>query len=92
MIRKHLKYCYRAASDCGIAVHAQKRMRELGITYQHSTPQSIADSFWFWNCENIPEILPKYIQDLEIENPMDFIGWGLSKENAIAIINYKKES
>jgi len=42
--------------------HAQVVMKELGITYQHSTPQSIGDQFWFWNCENIPEKLPDYIE------------------------------
>jgi hypothetical protein len=53
-------------------------MKSLGITYQHVTGQSMADEVWFWNCENVPELLPPYITKLKI-NPHDVIGYGLSK-------------
>lgn len=87
---KHLCFWYRSAFDRGENRHAQEVMKELGITYQHSTPQSISTSFWFWNCENIPEKLPEYITELKIDNVMEYIGWGLSKEEALAIKNYRK--
>jgi hypothetical protein len=70
-----------AGMDCGEARHAQTVMKELGITYQHATPQSIADQWWFWNCDNIPKNLPKYLTELNL-NPMDCIGNGLSEEEA----------
>jgi hypothetical protein len=67
--------------------HPQEIMKRLGITYQHATPQSISDQWWFWNCENMPEELPPYLE-LTDWNPMEMIGWGLSKENAEAIRDY----
>jgi len=87
---KHLKFSYETAQiDCGEMRHAQTVMKELGITYQMSTPQSMSDSFWFWNCENIPEKLPKYLNYLNIEDPMEWVGWGISEEDAIRIKNCK---
>lgn len=70
--------------------HPQKAMRELGITYQHATPQSIADQWWFWNCENIPNNLPPFLYELTAD-PMECIGWGLNEEMAVAIRDYEKE-
>ena len=67
--------------------HAQTIMKELGINYQHSTPQTMGDQWWFWNCENVPEILPAYITPLELD-PMECIGYGLSEEDAIKIKSY----
>lgn len=69
--------------------HPQRVMQELGITYQHATPQSIADQWWFWNCENIPEPLPPYLSVIENLNPMEMIGFGLSQEQAESIRDYK---
>lgn len=62
-------------------------MKELKITYTHSTPQSMGNAFLFWNCENIPYKLPEYIKELNID-PMKFIGYGLSIEEAVEINNY----
>lgn len=85
----HLRYSYlRAFFDCGENRYAPEVMHELGITYQHSTPQSLGDQFWFWNCENVPDKLPKYLTELDID-PMECIGFGLSKEDAEKICNYK---
>jgi hypothetical protein len=67
--------------------HPQTVMKELGITYQHSTPQSMGDQWWFWNCENLPEILPKYLTEMK-NDPMECIGYGLSKETAERIRDY----
>jgi hypothetical protein len=78
-----------AQLDCGEQRHAQVVMRELGITYQHGTPQSLGDQYWFWNCENIPEKLPKFITELDID-PMEYIGFGLSEKEAEKIRDYKR--
>lgn len=40
--------------------HAQICMRDLGITYELAVPQSISDSWWFFNCENVPAVLPPW--------------------------------
>lgn len=78
----HLRYCTMAAGfGCGEDRHPQTVMRELGITYQHATPQSMADQWWFWNCENVPAELPKYLTPLDL-NPLEQVGWGLSQEDA----------
>ena len=65
----------------------QSVMEKLNITYQHATPQSIGDQWWFWNCENIPDTLPPYLYILDAD-PMEMIGFGLSKDNAIKIRDY----
>lgn len=78
----HLNYDMMTAGiNCGENRHAQTVMKELGITYQHATPQSMADSWWFWNCENVPAEMPKYLTELKV-NPHDAIGYGLSKQLA----------
>ncbi len=71
--------------------HPQEVMRRLGIVYQHATPQSISDSWWFWNCENIPTDLPSFIRELKVD-PMDYIGHGLSLETAERINDYEEKS
>jgi len=83
---KHLRFDMRGAYEAGKHAHPQKTMKDLGITYQHATPQSIADCWIFWNCDNIPETLPSYIEEAEID-PMDFVGFGLSEEMATSIKN-----
>lgn len=86
----HLRYDYTAAAfECKENRHAQLVMKELGITYQLSTPQSMGDQFWFWNCENIPEKLPVYLTELKVEDPFKMVGYGISKEDAQNIIDYK---
>lgn len=78
----HLRYDLMTAGiDCNENRHAQVVMRELGITYQHATPQSIGDQWWFWNCKNVPQSLPKYLTVLQVK-PEDAIGYGLSPEDA----------
>lgn len=69
--------------------HAQAVMKELGITYQHATPQSMGDQWWFWNCENVPDDIPGFLTELELD-PMECIGYGLSKEIAEKIRDYNK--
>ena len=61
--------------------HAQNVMKRLGIRYQHATPQSLGDQWWFWNCTNVPDPLPDCLSLLKVK-PHDVIGYGLSKEDA----------
>ena len=67
--------------------HAERYMERLGITYQQATPQSIIDCWFFWNCENIPDDLPEELSYLEVD-AIDYIGYGLSKEEADIINTY----
>lgn len=80
----HLKYCLMTANMGGEMRHAQEVLKELGVTYQHATPQSLYDSWWFWNCQNVPDKLPKYLTELTVK-PHDAIGYGLDKQTADAI-------
>jgi hypothetical protein len=64
-----------------IECHAQEYMRSIGITYEHATPQSIADCWWFWSCSNVPDPLPAALKILKV-TPRDAIGYGLSTEDA----------
>ena len=80
----HLRYNFRDSPQG----HPQKVMKELGIVYQDCTPQSMGDQWWFWNCQNIPYPLPKYLEVADLD-PMKCIGYGLSKEDAEKIINWK---
>lgn len=73
---KHLRFDMRGAYEAGKHAHPQKTMKDLGITYQHATPQSIADCWIFWNCENYPDDLPDYFDEMK-EDPMEWIGFGL---------------
>ena len=68
-------------------MHPQKAMSAMGITYQHATPQSMGGQWWFWNCENIPEVLPPFLTVLDLQ-PMKCVGFGLSLENAKMIDEY----
>ena len=72
--------------DCYIGYkneHPEDTMKRFGITYQQATPQSVASQWIFWNCENIPNPLPEFI-DVWDKNPKDY----LSKEDADKINNY----
>lgn len=78
----HLRFdMMEAGLGCNENRHPQVVMKELGITYQHATPQSMGDQWWFWNCEDIPDPLPSYLTKLDMK-AVDAIGWGLSKELA----------
>lgn len=77
----HLRYdCY-GAVESKESRHPQVVMRELGITYQHATPQSMVDQWWFWNCKGMPVNMPQFLTPLNL-NPHGQIGFGLSKEDA----------
>jgi hypothetical protein len=81
----HLRFdCY-GAWDAGVKDHPQAVMKQLGITYQHATPQTIADQWWFWNCHGIPDPLPPYLSELKIK-PHKAIGHGLDAKLAREIV------
>ncbi len=86
----HLRFCMNRAYSSSVKCHPQKAIRDLGITYQHSVPQSMSDSWEFWNCENVPTDLPDYLRVVDWD-PMERIGWGLSEEAAVAIRDYSPE-
>ena len=84
-MKAHLRYDMIGAHHVGVSSHPQKVMGALGIKYQHATPQTLGDQWWFWNCEFPPEFtLPKYLAVLNVD-PLDCVGWGLSAEKAQAI-------
>ena len=86
----HLRFdCIWSAYNHVEQDHPQKVMKDLGIIYTHSTPQSISDSWWFWNCENVPDPLPPFLRILDIDDPKEAIGWGLSEEESEEIIKYQ---
>ena len=79
--KAHLKFCFRTAYEASEKRDAKIVMKDLAITYSHDTPQSIGDQYWFWNCENIPSPLPKYLEVLDID-PLDAVGFGLTEKEA----------
>lgn len=66
--------------------HAQLIMRDLGITYQLAVPQSMADCWWFFNCENVPESLPEYVYIRDFGDLGRLVGRGLSDKNVDALL------
>jgi len=85
----NLRYCMMTAEICHNETrHPQQVMRDLGITYQHAVPQSISDSWEFWNCKNVID-LPSYLTPFDMD-PMCRIGRGLSQEDAEKIRDYKR--
>ena len=84
---KHISYCMYSANDV-TSGHPMEVMKGLGITYQQATPQSMLDSWLFWNCSNIPEPLPEYLLPIDAD-PMEYVGWGLSQQEAEKIRDYK---
>ena len=50
-------------------LHPQDVMKKLGITYTVAVPQSIADMWQFWGCENVPENLHGFLKVVDYRNP-----------------------
>lgn len=80
----HLRYCLQDADSAGEHRHPSTVLREMGITYQLATPQSVIDQWLFWNCVNIPSKLLPYIAEFDA-NPMDYVGKGLTEVEALRI-------
>ena len=57
----HLRY--KMQSRSAPPSHPQTAMKLLGITYRKGVPQSIADQWWFLDCENVPDSLPDYLSE-----------------------------
>lgn len=75
----------------GVNEHAQKVMKKLGITYSLAVPQSLGDSWWFFNCKNIPNPLPKYLKVLTVDYHK-CVGYGLAEEDVEMLDNEEKVS
>lgn len=58
----HLMFSEHAAEKAGIKGCPRQVLKDLGITFSHSTRQTLYDQYWFWNCRNIPEKLPDYLR------------------------------
>jgi hypothetical protein len=63
-------------------------MKELGIDYMYAVPQSnFGIHCWhFWGCSNVPDKLPLYLSEINAL-PIDYIGWGLSKDDALNLMS-----
>ena len=80
-MKRNIVFCELAASAVGENRHPQIVMRDLGVSWLLSTPQSISNQWWFWCCNGLPEPLPEYLRDLKIE-PREAVGYGLSAADA----------
>jgi hypothetical protein len=62
----NLIYRTQGALEAGQEKHPVKVIKGFGITYQEAQPQPIADQWLFINCENIPDALPGYIENIKL--------------------------
>lgn len=65
---KHLRYDCTGAAYSGEMRSPQIVMSELGITYEKSIPQSMADQWWLFNCQHGE--LPSYITEMKCDGRM----------------------
>lgn len=89
-MKRHIVFCEQAAYEAGLKGHAQIVMRDLGASWLLSTPKSIADQWWFWCREGLPEPLPSYLRELTIE-PCEAVGYGLASDDAERIEREAKQ-
>lgn len=73
---KHLRLWCQGAHEAGNTKHPQTIINELGIKYEVPVPQSIADQWWFLNCDNIPDELPDYMEYIYLDDE-DLVHWGV---------------
>jgi hypothetical protein len=66
---------------CGMPIRACEFMAALGITYQLAVPQSMSDTWWFFNCENVRSSRPSRLRVLD-KTAQQCVGWGLSQHMA----------
>ena len=81
----HLRFTF----GMGAKGHPKTVLKELGITYIHVTQKSSYDQWWFGGCENVPSELPEFLVPLNFD-PMDYIGYGLSRDIAEQICKGEK--
>lgn len=79
---KNILFDLIGALDAGVKESAPEFIRNLGIKYQKSVPQTMADCWEFWNCSGIPEGLPSFVMAYETRDPYKSIGLGLSQQDA----------
>ena len=82
---KNLCLSLYALWDFGDKRHAQTVMKDLGISYLFSIPQSIADVWWFWGCSSVPDPLPPYLSEMRHVTTEEALGWGVKPEDAEVI-------
>lgn len=89
---KHLRFNVRDYVEIfgAEAKHPREVIRDAGITYTVAIPQTIAGEWWFFNCENVQPHVEGIISTLDIDDTREYVGWGLSMEQANRIENYKK--
>lgn len=70
--------------------HALTVMKDLGITFKKAVPQSLYDSWWFFDCV-IPAgtKLPSYLNVHDFGDINRLVGHGLSKKDVSNLL--KKE-
>ncbi len=64
--KTNLRFCAMSAYCAKEMRHPQEVMMALGIDYAKAVPQSIADQWWFFDCQNVPAELPKFLSALEL--------------------------
>lgn len=74
---------------CGIPIPASDFMKALGITYQLAVPQSMTDTWWFFNCDNMSDATPSRLCVLD-RTAQQCVGWGLSQQMADEIKAWRK--
>lgn len=74
---------------CGIPIPASDFMKALGITYQLAVPQSMTDTWWFFNCDNMSDAMPSRLRVLDT-TAQQCVGWGLSQQMADEIKAWRK--
>ncbi|KAA8698646.1 hypothetical protein [Pseudomonas proteolytica] len=74
---------------CGIPIPASDFMKALGITYQLAVPQSMTDTWWFFNCDNMSDATPSRLRVLD-RTAQQCVGWGLSQQMADEIKAWRK--
>ena len=72
----HLSFDMTSAAYAGAGGHPEKVMRELGITYDGATPQSVPDSWQFWYCRNVPVNLPSFLSLIRDKKGTLYEKWG----------------
>lgn len=84
---KHLSYSLKSSPANRRAFDV---MKDLGITYQIAVPQTLYSCWHFWNCENVPDSLPRFLKVMDVQ-PEDAVGYGLSKADCAAIQSRNKK-
>ena len=57
---ERLFFSMQGAHEAGFTEHPQKVMM-LGIDYVKGEPNTLTDSWIFYECSNVPEYLPKFL-------------------------------